>query len=74
MSVTEQIIQRLNQLSETEQSEVLGFVDYLQTRGRERKQKQDTKQWTEFSLDSAMRGLEEDPVEYSIENIQETFQ
>ena len=74
MSVTEQIIQRLNQLSEIEQSEVLNFVDYLETRGRALKQKQDTKQWAEFSLDSAMRGLEDDPVEYSIDNLQETFQ
>jgi len=74
MSVTDQIIYRLNQLSEIEQSEVLDFVDYLQTRGRRRKEKQDITQWTEFSLDSAMQGLEDDPVEYSIEDLQETFQ
>ena len=78
MSVSEQIVQRLNQLTEAEQIKVLDFVESLQTQNRQWQDSQvghppEAALWSTFSLACAMRGLEDDPTEYTLEDLQESF-
>ena len=73
MTIAEKILHHLADLSENEQSAVLDFVEYLEARSRERRQRQDAKAWADFSLNAAMQGLENDPVEYTTSDLKETF-
>jgi hypothetical protein len=69
MGLGEIIIQKVNNLPETEQAEVLDFIEYLKNKAS----MQERKKWTDFSLSSAMRGMEDEPAPYSIEDLQESF-
>jgi hypothetical protein len=51
MSLEEKIIRNIQELSESKKAEVLDFVEYLRGKTEERG-------WSEFSLTSAMRGME----------------
>ena len=73
MTIAEQIFQHLVALSEKEQSEVLDFVEFLESRRRQRNQPSENESWSTFSLESAMQGLEDDPVEYTAADLKETF-
>ncbi len=73
MTIAEQIFHHLATLSEKEQSEVLDFVEFLESRSRERSQRPENETWSAFSLEAAMRGLEDDPVEYNVADLRETF-
>lgn len=70
MGLEEKIQQKVNNLPETEKAEVLNFIEYLKTKAG----KKERKAWNDFSLSSAMRGMEDEPALYSIEDIQESFQ
>lgn len=69
MSLAEKIMQHVQSLSESKQVEVLGFVEYL----RSKTEKQEIKDWTDLSLSSAMRGIEEEQTPYSLNDIKESF-
>ncbi len=69
MSLEETIIKHVHALPESEQSEVLNFIEYLQTQA----EKKERKDWTNFSLSSAMRGMEDEHMSYSLEDLKETF-
>jgi hypothetical protein len=70
MNTVEKIIEQLKSMPESDQAEVLGFLEYLKSRkGR----KEADSEWSRFSLDSAMRGIEEEPSPYGIEDIKEQF-
>jgi hypothetical protein len=73
MTIAEQIFQHLAALSEKEQSEVLDFVEFLESRQQQRNQRSENESWSTFSLESAMQGLENDPVEYTVADLKETF-
>ncbi len=62
MSVAEQILQHVSSLPEAAQSEVLDFVEYLESRS-------DRNNWSEFSLTQAMRGMESEKELYSLKDI-----
>lgn len=64
MTITEKIMEHVKALSEEKQTEVLDFVEFLETRNENRS-------WNNFSLSSAMRGLEEEPALYSVDDINE---
>jgi hypothetical protein len=57
MSVTEEIIKEAVSLDFTQQSELLMFVKFLKTK----KQGDDDADFKKFSLESAMRGMEDEP-------------
>jgi hypothetical protein len=57
MSVTEEIVKEAVGLDFTQQRELLMFVKYLKTK----KQGDDDTDFKQFSLESAMRGMEDDP-------------
>jgi len=64
MTVAELIMQHVNTLPEVDQSEVLDFVEYLES-------KTDRANWSELSLSQAMRGMESEKSMYSINDIKE---
>jgi thymidine phosphorylase len=65
MSLEEQIIKQVHELPESKQSEVLDFVEYLRT-------KTDEKDWSAFTLSSAMRGMEEEESLYTLDDLKES--
>ena len=69
MSLIETIIKDVHALSESKQVEVLDFVQYLRLKA----EKQEINDWAEFSLSSAMRGMEDEQVPYSLNDIKESF-
>jgi hypothetical protein len=53
-------------LPESKKAEVLDFVEYLKTKAED-------KDWSIFSLSSAMRGMEDEDSPYSLGDLQESF-
>jgi erythromycin esterase-like protein len=62
MNLGEKIIRYIQELPESKKAEVLDFVEYLRNRTEERN-------WSEFSLSSAMKGMENDDSIYSLKDI-----
>jgi hypothetical protein len=69
MSIEKKIIQYIHELPEHEKSEVLDFIDYLKTKG----EKKTIKEWADFSISSAMRGMESEVTPYSLDDLKESF-
>jgi len=68
MTVMEKIMQHIQSLPESLQTEVLDFVEYL-----EAKMGKNEADWTALSLSSAMRGMEDEPPLYSFQDLKESF-
>ncbi len=68
MSIAERIAQEIVHLP-PEKSEVLDFVEFL----KHRNARNDERQFKEFSLRAAMRGLEEEPELYGESDIRDPF-
>jgi hypothetical protein len=67
MAVLEQIQEKVKQLPEPTQHEVLNFVDYLLHRSR-----QEDVLWSKLSLRWALHGLEDDDEpEYTLQDVKE---
>ena len=84
MPVTERINERVRRLPERAQAEVLDFVEFLLTKSeRETRKPETTEQepaqqeeraWNQFSLASALRGMEdEDGPDYTEDDLKERF-
>lgn len=72
MSVQEQITEKIQNLSENKQQEVLTFVESLL---QERVEEETDQQWNRFSLNQAMIGLENDGLpEYNEADLKEKWQ
>ena len=56
MAITEKIHQRVQRLPASFQAEVLDFVEYLLAKAK----REEAEEWLDFSLASAMRGLEDE--------------
>ena len=69
MNVAKRILKGILALPEAKQVEVLDFVEYL----RSRQALTEDKEWADFSLASAMRGMEDETTQYTVEDIRETF-
>jgi hypothetical protein len=52
-----------------QQGEVLNFVEYLQAKA----EKHERKDWSNLSLSSAMRGMEDEQTPYSLADLKESF-
>lgn len=70
MSIAEKIIKRVKLLPEDKQSEILDFIYYLSQKVNEEEER---KQWSKFSLKSAMRRLESEESLYSLNAIKEKY-
>jgi hypothetical protein len=70
MDIVKKIIEELKSIPESARTEVLDFVEYLKSKkGR----KEEDSEWSHFSLDSAMRGIEEETSPYGRKDIKEKF-
>ena len=70
MTTLEKIVETLKTMPESAQTEVLDFVEYLKSKAD---RGGDGYQWGQFSLDSAMRGIAEEPSPYEVQDIKEKF-
>ena len=68
VTVTEQIIKHIQSLPESLQAEVLDFVEYL-----EAKVEKGETDWTSYSLSSAMRGMEDETLPYTVSDLKEKY-
>lgn len=69
MSLAEKIIEKVKLLPKDKQSEILDFIDFLSKKVNE----EERKQWSQFSLEMAMRGLETEETLYTVEDIKERY-
>jgi len=72
MTTEQAIAEHVAALSEDAQREVLDFVRFLQSRKRAGDDT-DEYAWSAFSLASAMRGMEDEPSPYTIDDLKEHF-
>ena len=70
MTTLEKIVENLKMMPESAQDEVLYFIEYLKSK---EDRGGDSYKWSEFSLDSAMRGIAEEPSPYGVQDIKEKF-
>lgn len=70
MDIVERIIEELKSIPESAQAEVLDFVEYMKSK---KERKEEDSEWSRLSLNSAMRGIEEEPIPYGIKDIKEKF-
>jgi hypothetical protein len=66
MNLEEKIIEQLHKLPEDKKAEVLDFVKYLRSKTEE-------KDWSELSMSSSMRGMENEDTPYSLADLKESF-
>jgi hypothetical protein len=64
MGLTEKIIENINVLPESKQRQLLDFVEYLRA-------KTESEEWADFSLSTAMKGMEDEKASYSIDDLKE---
>ncbi len=69
MGVADRIIEKIKSLPEEKQTEVLDFVDFLEKRIKE----EENRDWSKFSLESAMRGMEDEEPLYTLNDLKEKF-
>ncbi len=69
MMLDEMIYRYAQKLPYSLKKEVLDFVQYLLMKAEQ----QEEQDWSWFSLSSAMRGMEEEPVLYTVEDIKVKF-
>jgi hypothetical protein len=69
MSLEETIMKDLQSLPPSEQAEVLNFVEYLKIKAFNK----EGGKWTNLSLSSAMRGMEDEETPYSLDDLKESF-
>ena len=69
MNLAEKIIEKVKSLPEDKQAEILDFIDFLSKKVNE----EERKQWSQFSLEEAMRGLETEETLYTVEDIKEKY-
>lgn len=74
MKVAENINKQAQRLPAQTQAEVLDFVEYLLTKAERVQAREEEQEWTQFSLASAMRGIEEETEpEYTEGDLEERF-
>jgi len=73
MNTVERILVHLKTMHESERNEVLDFVENLKISAQHRKRNKEELEWGQFSLKSAMHGIEEEVSPYGIEDIKEQF-
>ncbi len=69
MTLTEKIIHNVESLPEPLKVEVLDFVEFLKSK----KDNEEYKTWSNFSLSNALRGMEDEDCQYSLNDLKEKF-
>ncbi len=73
MTTLDHISQHLQTLPEPVLREVLDFVEFLKSRHKIPKDREEDTMWTDLSLTSAMRGMEDEKTSYTLTDIKESF-
>ena len=73
MTTAEAIIQHLKSLPDSAQREVLDFVQFLESRRKGLARREEDVAWSDLSLSSAMRGMEDEGALYTVADIKEPF-
>jgi hypothetical protein len=77
MSVPQSITEKIASLPDDKQQEVFDFVEFIVSRQQKATKKHAAQQewseesFTEFSMQQAMRGIEEDTIEYTYNDLKE---
>ena len=74
MTTAQAIVEHIEVLPEAVQQEVLDFVEFLASRTKSIPVREGNVTWSDFSLASAMQGMEDEPSPYSIADLKESFQ
>jgi len=69
MSIADNIYKELELLPEDKQAKVLDFIKLLSKKQSE----EEIEEWNKLSLHFALDGIEDDDVEYTIEDIKEKY-
>jgi hypothetical protein len=74
MSIKQIIQDKIDRLSEEKQTEVLTFLNSLIESQHEYDHRQENDEWSRFSLEQAMQGLEDDHLpEYTEQDLKEKW-
>ena len=73
MTLTERIFEHARDLPESLQEEILDFIEYLESKAERNKIGRSERDWSDFSLTSAMRGMEDESSPYTSDDIKERF-
>jgi hypothetical protein len=73
MLIHEQIQEYVLKLPASSQAEVLDFVEYLITKAEREALVEENREWTDFSLASAMRGMEDEDTPYTLSDLKVVF-
>lgn len=73
MTLSEKILQHIQNLPETLQAEVLDFVEYLESKAEKGKKDMEEKDWSDLSLSFAMRGIEDEHSHCALDDLKEIF-
>ncbi len=68
MSVAQTLQEYIQMLPERYQAKVLDYVEYLLF-----KQQQEEKDWSSLSMTFAMRGLEDEEIDFTFDDLREPF-
>lgn len=69
MGLTDKIGEKIKSLPEEKQVEILDFINFLEKKITE----EENKGWNEFSIETAMRGLENEESLYTFNDLKEIF-
>ena len=69
MNIAQKIVENIIILPESKQIEVLDFVYFL----KQKTEIEAEKEWSQFSISSAMRGMESEESLYSMSDLKEIF-
>lgn len=69
MNLSERILATVVSLPESKQVEVLDFVEYLKLK----MEKEENSEWHNFSIATAMRGMENEDADYSLTDLREIY-
>jgi len=73
MTMLQSIAQRVEALPEVTQREVLDFIEFLASRTVPGRVRDEDRAWNRFSLDAAMRGMEDENTPYTEDDLKESF-
>ena len=66
MSLTQEILEKAGRLPTSAQEEVLHFIEFMHSKNEEVLEDNENSVWQKFSLSSAMRGMKDEPSEYTL--------
>lgn len=69
MSLPEKIVENIHFLPKSKQIELFDFVEYL----TQKTEREENKTWSDLSITSAMRGMEDEKTTYTIDDLEEIY-